>query len=397
MVKLTSLMIDYKNIIQPNKLCDLLPKPKFYTSPLSIDIGLVLIIPENVLKDIQNRPKGIFRVKYLCSSKFLPFIKDHIFFSYDPDKKVCRLYNDSFDHIDKVLGSLLTNLPNDITILIKVPINDSNFKKSITQLIKYGFSNPWICSDDLCLTKQNNPLAKSFNPTMDIKYLVEQYSFPKGCSMEIALSKGAVNYLKQTTIIGSTINPTGNISQKEMSGMLYISSSKSSIMQILDVDPDTIITGDEEKIPVISGLFTFHSHPQNAYENHKVTMGWPSNHDYLGFASAFIAHNTIVHFVAAIEGIYVIQLGNYWFDKPILSSEVEGFILKSYSFQDKSKSAKSYCKSINSINFENQPLFIIHHIPWEKGTKPIQISFPKIGQNCFVRQTTYDQLASFSS
>jgi len=390
MTEPTSILVDYSTIVKPHKIRDVLPKPP----PTAHDIGLILIIPRSSLKQLESRVKGLARVKYLGSQKFIDTIIDHVFFIYNPDSKLCHLL--SIKQLDHVLPLILTNLPNDITIFASIPLNDPNFSKNISNLISHSFSEPWICSigdiQKLCMMKKNDTLTKVYNPINDIRYLLAQYT-SSNCTLQVKLSSDASKYLKQTTSIGSTVNSGGDISQKEIAGMLYISSTTSDLVQILDIDQESIITGDEERIQVVPGLFSFHSHPKSAYESHQVTVGWPSAQDYIGFASSFIENGTILHVVSSLEGLYIISLVNYWFHQTKLNDQLSSFILDNYTV-DKTKSPNQYTEQINSISFKTQPLFILRYMTWSDSTLPFSVSFPKTGQNCFVRQSVYDKITN---
>ena len=66
----------------------------------------------------------------------------------------------------------------------------------------------------------------------------------------------------------------------------------------LVIDKTSLFYGKEESVPVIEGLYNFHSHPVEAYERKKTKFAWPSAGDYVGFLKAVVKYDTILHIVS---------------------------------------------------------------------------------------------------
>ena len=79
------------------------------------------------------------------------------------------------------------------------------------------------------------------------------------CNFDFCLSKESVKYFKNLSYMGYTKNKNGSITQKEIAGGLRVKEKNKNIIN-LDVDLTTIITGDEEGVEIVPGLYNFHSH-----------------------------------------------------------------------------------------------------------------------------------------
>ena len=107
---------------------------------------------------------------------------------------------------------------------------------------------------------------------------------------------------------------------------MYVSETKNNI-NVLDINQDKMIEGEEQGVPIVEALYNFHSHPKEAYITNKVNKAWPSAQDYIGFLLAVLEDNTILHIVVSIEGIYIISLSKYYAgNKDKLSPDVSSFI-----------------------------------------------------------------------
>jgi hypothetical protein len=246
------------------------------------------------------------------------------------------------------------------------------------------------------MLRQNDIIVN--NSVNDVKYVISQLLMEENgyCELRAKLSDDSIHYLRNISKIGSTLNSNGSITQKELAGRLIAGKIEKNLTYHLDVDRNSIISGKEQGVKIVGGLYNFHSHPQEAYKSNNVNIGWPSSQDYVGFLYSAITHNTILHIVGSLEGIYIISLTKYWASKKeILNSNkyVYSFILDNYSFSYKKKltTINWYVRTVNRIEFEDFPLFIVQFFSWKKANSSFIVNYSKNGENCFVRQSTEEK------
>ena len=400
---MVSLLIDFNNIIHPNKLALLesrvkpIPETKF-------SLGLVVVVPQSQYDSLKVIPKGESRVLYINSSAFVDSISGHAYLIYDKKKRVCEIMGMEGNILSKVMESVLSSIPNDVTLWIGIVLDDPYIELLIKDYVESGFHDPYICKASplgfafsdygLCMLRQNDIVDN--NATNDVKYVISQFlSEKKGnCILRARLSDESIKYLRQVSKMGSTLNGDGIITQKELAGRLTAGTIDIDLTYHLDVDRNSIVSGDEEGVEIIGGLYNFHSHPQEAYDRHNVRLGWPSAQDYVGFLGSSVVHDTILHIVVSIEGFYILSLTDYWVNqKEKLGGVVPTFILEKYDLfkQDKNHDSFWYVRTINSISYEGFPIFFVQFFPWDDATDSFIVPYRKNGVNCFARQTTVEK------
>ena len=233
----------------------------------------------------------------------------------------------------------------------------------------------------------------------DVKYVLKQFRIYKlsnynYCILQAKLSKKAIKYLKSVSKIGSTINANGVITQKEIAGRLIIGKVRKDLVYELDVDHTSIMYGEEEQVDLISGLYNFHSHPQEAYDRHNQTIGWPSAQDYVVFFESSLIYDTLIHIVASVEGFYVLSLSKFWFNNKNVSDiqkQVKKFIIDNYNkCSQKDNTIDWYISTINGITYEGFQLFQVQYVSWNDADTIFTFSYKKNGVNCIARQSTLD-------
>jgi len=116
------------------------------------------------------------------------------------------------------------------------------------------------------------------------------------------IDKHTVTQLKKYPFSKCTLNKNKSCTQKEIAGSLSL------IKNNLKLDKSSIIYGNEEGVPIVKSFYNFHSHPKEAYEKYNVKYAIPSSQDYIGYIHSVYKHNTRCHFIAAIEGVYIISM-----------------------------------------------------------------------------------------
>lgn len=395
--KISSLLIDFNNIININLHEKLINKIQPIPNRKH-NIGLILVISQEQLYILKKIPKGHRRVAYLNTDYFVNTITGYAYIIYDKQKKICELTNINGFVIKEVLISILSGIPNDVTIWVGISLNDENFLTIIEEYISVGFSDPYICKESplgfkfssygFCMLKKNDIDLKQINAYNEINYVLEQFVKMKeqSCSISLKLTLDSIKYLKQLSKIGSTVNNNGSISQKEISGIFTISNSDTKKKYfLLEVDRNSILLGKEESVFVRKGLYTFHTHPQEAYDRNKVLLAWPSAQDYIGFLSHVKQYKAILHAVISLEGIYFLSISNYWIDNlENIENDSTEFIFNFYNIQHSTeKNVNNYLKQVNNISYKGFPLFTINFFEWNNASTLITIPFRKEGINCF--------------
>ena len=407
MVDKTGLLIDYDNIIKPRKLSKLANRLSPVPEIENYHIGIVLVIPKSELILLEQVPKGISRVNYLNTNKFVDSISGYSYFIYDRRKKVCEIMGIQGSISKYVLDSVLSSIPNDVTLWVGIPIENQNILELVEHYTKVGFKNPYICKSSplgytfpsygLCLLKDNN-ITESISSN-EVTYVLEQFVQREEeiCKIKLRFTPKTIEHLKHLSNIGSTLNTDTSISQKEIAGSFKVSDVSVNSVFELELNKEDMVSGEEEGVQIVDSLYNFHTHPIEAYNRNNVKLGWPSAQDYIGFMASVKVNKTIFHAVITVEGIYIISVGNHWINKVSeLGSSCKRFISKNYKIKHKpDRDAKWYVNKINSLSYEGFPIFNIKFFTWENVLNVFEISFKNTEGNCFGREETlekYEQL-----
>lgn len=404
------ILIDYDNIIKPNELPTLIGRIGVAPDTVHM-IGLVLCLNEPVLKQLNSIELGNERVSFMNSQEFVDAIYDFSYLIYNKNKGVCGIVGlEKMHMLEHVVDSAMSGIPNDVYLTIGVSITDSELTNCVREFIKNGFCNPYICRSNtvghvykdygICFFRANTLLDNQTNideVNDDISYVINEYKKNKvqNCKMSVVLSDKVIPFLKQICHTGSTFNNDGSISQKEAAGSLVVSSIDSELVHQMDVDRNTIVSGEEEGVSVSRGLYNFHSHPREAYERNNVKYGWPSAQDYYGFLSSFLNNNTIFHIVVTIEGVYILSITNEWIRRGSKLKNMKDFIFDNYSFKGSEKTIPWYIHHVNSIVYKKDPIFNVIYLPWANADTEFTVSFLKDGDNCFAREETLNKYNTY--
>jgi hypothetical protein len=344
-------------------------------------------ISKKIKKSIVKPPK---------TSKWIGFVninslEGYAYVIYDANKKLCEIINIHGSNLKKVTAVLQisTIIPDDVTIFSSIPIYSSTIIEDIKMYVDAGFRDPYIRNNtSLCISKKNMIQDTQEDIVAQIKYVLTQFLLFNDtpiCTTILCLTKDAIKYLKSLTATGKTKNSDGSITQKEIAGGLYVSSTTPDIIHMLDILENSIIIGSEEGVNIVPAMYNFHSHPKEAYINHNVPLAWPSQQDYIGFLRAVEDDKTICHLVISIEGIYIISLSPQWFDNPLpLSKDFGTFIQDNYTFPCKNdQQINEYLMYINNIKYDNKsPLIEVQYKSWSDADTPFTIVFGREDSNC---------------
>ena len=404
---MSSLLIDFNKIVKPNSMKNLENRIK-PTPHTSFSVGLILVINQKQYDILNKLPKGDIRVQYINSIDFVNSISDYAYIIYDKKKKVCEIIGAKSVMILKVLKITLLNIPNDVTLCVGIDLDNIGSSKLIQEYTDSGFNEPYISNtspmgvnyfkNGLCLVRENNVV--NIKADNEVKYVLKQNVEKKDvCTLKVQLSDWSVNYLQNLSMMGSTINRNGIITQKEVAGTFVIKKVTDDLVHYLDVDKKSIIHGKEEEVKVAKGLYNFHSHPVEAYERNNVKFAWPSVQDYLGFLSSSVEYDTILHIVASIEGFYIISLHSDWVrNKKDIDKKLVAFIMEKYYLgykKGQGHTPELYIKYINRIHYGEYSLFFVQYFNWNNANTSFTVSYHKKGTNCFANHSTLESSRRF--
>jgi len=335
---------------------------------------------------------------------------------YNKSKKICVVLPDFCKDINELAKH--EKFDKDLVIWTAIPMKDSNFIVTLQNLIRKGYNEPYVTEEapnkkdipiSVAMIKETNSRDEDEVSVLNkVYYAIKEYKENKGyCTMVVRLTPEAVEFLKQMSHQGHTKNKNGKISQKELTGDLYIKNvdtdndimrefvndENGNFVYNIDVKKNTIQSGEEENIDVPMTRYNFHSHPKEAYIRHSVKLAWPSVTDFLGFFH--LGNNTIFHCVVTLEGIYIIFFGSYWVRH--LNDDKKGikkFIKENLDYSKKRTDVLSpyeYCKEVNNKRYTGHNIFHVKYIPWEYAdTTTFKVIFSQNGQGCMTTQKMLD-------
>lgn len=244
--------------------------------------------------------------------------------------------------------------------------------------ITLGFKNPQMCPDGICLYDSGDA-----NSAEDTDYIAREYEFlstqlhKEHCEIILKLKESALEKMKH--IISDNKDET-----KEIFGSFKIVDNRKergNIIHTLDIIESSLKSGSTDDVSASPTVYNFHTHPVSAYKMYKVKYGPPSVQDYTSIYTLCKTYHCVVHFVASIEGIYIVYLltdvkGS---DKSIINK-----IEKHFRYNEKKVELYDYIDKLNSMD-----IFRVTLVGWQDPTlrTGIPIQFRKSGEwgNCKIR------------
>jgi len=325
---------------------------------------------------------------------------------YDDKQGICEIIHVSSKSSDDMMKIVEEkNLPKDTKVFVCLSLeNPETLLTLVPEYVDKGFSLPNIrtkspLSNDigmymLCLEKVDmksssfSGVKTSAASSKDVYDTVKKWSntTESNCETAYCISTDSIRQLRKLCFIKPTPNKDSSMTQKEQAGAMYVSETKNNI-NVLKINQDKMIEGEEQGVPIVEALYNFHSHPKEAYITNKVNKAWPSAQDYIGFLLAVLEDNTILHIVVSIEGIYIISLSKYYAgNKDKLSPDVSSFIDTHFNQCGKLDNSISwFIKNINKIKYKGHVLFITQFKRWNKATKEFTIYHCKTNGKCLVK------------
>lgn len=313
------------------------------------------------------------------SDKFISSIKYNLCGVFDKHNNTIYLEKCDDEWVSLLLETINKYFEESVHIVI--PFTDGVKPEGFKDL------HPCIWDEtQLCGVRQNKFLTQTekLNTFFEQEYMRKQKG--KYCTISLQLDRDSIDYLKYIAKAGVTIGKSGQRSQKEVFGKFTIVKSELSsgeITHTLKLDKDSVVYGTEDEISTTGSLYTFHSHPFNAYLLYKTKFGVPSASDYWAVYNLCKKANAIVHFVSSLEGLYVIScVPDSEIYKTGRPNDIKDLIWKKLKIRDDNQveDLQKYIYSVNKIG-----LFKLVLLPWEDiDNRNITVSFTKVGKTCLI-------------
>jgi len=372
------LVIDYDKYLKHENinLTEIIPKESD-----KYKRGIAVLLYDNAREELEKSKE---KLKYFIENQ-LPKKQEYCFFFYDDKNKLTcvNASNCCVERFPKLLKGIKDEIKNH-KLYIYIPFKNIT-DKTIEEVVNMGFGAPFITDNNnfshieksICMVSNscdNKNICKK-----EIENTINQNK-EKTCSLKIKFDKDLLEYLK-------------NLCYKEKGevGGSFELIPKQDYFYVKKVKE---YGGQKENVNVEITRYNFHSHPQEAYFRHNVKHAWASKTDFLGCVK--MGKKTIFHTITSLEGLYIIQLTNYWRNK---TKEIpDDYILENYNVSRKnSTTPDEFVKIINNKKYKNFPIFKVFYFPWSKANQVIKLNYLKEFDNCFHSDKARDAYYDLSS
>lgn len=249
-----------------------------------------------------------------------------------------------------------------------IPLDD---ERRIIRAIRTGHGHPYITvkNGKHCLALAHPCNRDAQHTAQEVVHVIEHYeSNSDVCTLHVVFDKDCIAKLQKLPEEGIVCD-TKVCEQRELAGIFNLKQIVDGVC-ILDIDHTTVVSGMKEAVDVPRAMYTFHTHPRQAYRRHRVTKGWPSVHDFVGVLS--FGKEMIFHAVATIEGLYIIALC------PLSKLPPKEFVDKHFDFSHHAKYDEyEYTRRVEAIKYKGDQVFNIKYIPWEHCHSIIAVPYAK--------------------
>jgi hypothetical protein len=374
-----SLLIDVNNVIEQREM--LLLKNSLGSTPSTEfdKIGVIVIVGETIVKNLKSKNKGGAKAEYINTPEFVDSIESFCYISFNTKKKRCDIPPpNSIYLLPHILKNTMRYLPNDFTLQCNVDVTD---KLLISALVDNGFSGSKISDSCIEMTRINDIDVSNSSSNGETLFTLTNKD-RTSCNYKARLSDDAIKYLRGLPERGVTVND-GVFSQKEMAGSLVTGSTTVNMVHHLDIGSRRD-EGGVENVGTEPTLVTFHTHPIEAYERNNVSVGWPSQKDYVSFLKVADHVNLIMHIVVAMEGFYVISRNPEWFESMrVFDDKAERVLMNSNAFEKTvTRTGKWHVKEINKTTIDDLHILKVFLIPWTKPDTVVEVFYNKENGSC---------------
>jgi hypothetical protein len=295
--------------------------------------------------------------------------------------------------------------------MIALNLKHKDFKRQLQVAYYYKFQTPFIHNNKkvknpyLLLSKEkeyerHKSFEENYNNFLNsVNFTIKNYKYSNNkansCSNYIILKKDTINFLRK-----HICNSNGK-SQKEISGIfdLYPISDNTLCVQI---DNNSVNTGEEESVKHNETIGSFHTHPYDAYIKYNVCIAFPSADDYFTTLYIYASGYGSFHITCTVEGLYIITIKKSFMKKKrkeIMDNfekyrqDIEDKYGKDYPICDPKadnmsfwkKYIKDYIDDINKLKYFN-----VQFVFWKDALKPINITYKRIKNNCLISDKQID-------
>lgn len=226
--------------------------------------------------------------------------------------------SDDLDMIEETQHYLEENVALG-TKLITI-LNPTIQSSQLRLACQLGFKDPIVISDHEVLLYTT--FSHNFNHTLSapkdcvervlrfVSIALDNWKQP-GCSMNLVLDQNSMKLLKAYALHYKFHSKNSKVEaeQREISGIFRCEPIvfRDTITTLsVSIDESTVSTGEKEEADYKLANGTFHSHPEEAYQNNNVGCAWPSKDDYRTVLDIFSEGYGLFHIVSTVEGIYLI-------------------------------------------------------------------------------------------
>ena len=390
------MLIDYKNIVGKNELPNLVEKIEPIPET-ELSLGLVLLVDKKHYDKISNLDSGKDKIKYMDTPSFINSISGIAYIIYNKDNKSAEIATvRGSETIKHILDICWKGLPMDIDLWASMRMPAENDK--LRRFLGLGFGNPHISKktpsghvfdhDKLCLSRTNH--LENENMDNDVLFILDNTlkSEHQFCTIKLKFNPLTIKYFEKLPEMGNTLNIKDfSVSQKELSGQLQVESVSKSMVVTLSINKDNFYPGDEEEVMLVTTLYSFHTHPKEAYDRHNANFGWPSSQDYNGFLVLVRDFNANMHAVVTLEGVYILCLHPDINSTHMIDDEMLDFVLENY-YQPQNDDMEMYIERINGIKYKGSQIILLQFLDTSNLDRIFSIYIPKREGNCFIRDTT---------
>lgn len=389
------ILIDYKNIVGKNSLPNLVEKIKPIPET-DLSLGLVLLVDKKHYDELSNLPPGKDKINYMDTPSFIDSISGVAYIIYNKDNKSAEIATvRGSETIKHILDICWKGLPMDIDLWASMSMPAE--KDKLRQFLNLGFGNPHISNktpsghvfehNKLCLSRKNH--LENENMDNDILFIMDSMSKYQFCTIKLKFDPLTIKYFSKLPEMGNTLNISDfSVSQKELSGQLQVESVSKSMVVTLGINKDNFYPGKEEEVMLVTTLYSFHTHPREAYQRHGTKFGWPSSQDYNGFLVLARDFNANMHAVVTLEGVYILCLHpDIITSTHSIDDEMLDFVLENYC-QPKNDDMEAYIEKINGIKYKGSQIILLQFLDTSSLNLIFSIYIPKRKGNCFIRDTT---------
>ena len=143
-----------------------------------------------------------------------------------------------------------------------------------------------------------------------------------------------------------------------------------------NIDKKSIKNGGKDEADIVEYMYTFHTHPKQAYILYNTELGFPSKGDFEVYLESYLKFYNLIHLVVTLEGIYSIIINPFFINKKIKIKEALKYINKNFSINKQDFTRKKGIK-INNFHIKTPNNFVkyVNTRVYKKGKSLFNLEF----------------------